>query len=118
MSGFKLTSHALCALGGVVAGVGAYSLYQSLGRKSDDGAEKPSPSAVSVVTPATAWPAGKPKFTDMEAYPDWDDSDQKGSFLKICHMLIQEVGLKWWPGHPRCRAGVGCAAGAQSGEGL
>jgi len=42
-------------------------------------------------TPATSWPAGKPKFTPMSDYPAWDDADKKGSFMKICDMLIAEV---------------------------
>ena len=42
-------------------------------------------------TPATAWPKGKPLYTDMSAYPAWDDKDTKGSFMKICDMLVKEV---------------------------
>ena len=41
--------------------------------------------------PATAWPAGKPLYTDTSEYPDWDDEDKKGSFMKICDMLVREV---------------------------
>ena len=45
----------------------------------------------SSLTPATAWPAGKPAFTPLSAYPEWDSNDKKGSFMKICDMLIAEV---------------------------
>jgi len=45
------------------------------------------------LTPATAWPSGKPAFTPLSAYPDWDSSDKKGSFMKICDMLIAEVRI-------------------------
>ena len=47
--------------------------------------------AAATATPATAWPAGKPVFTDMSAYPAWDDSDKKASFMKINDMLMTEV---------------------------
>jgi hypothetical protein len=29
-------------------------------------------------TPATTWPSGKPTFTEMGAYPAWDDADKTG----------------------------------------
>jgi len=45
----------------------------------------------SKATPATAWPAGKPVFTDIDAYPAWDDSDKKASFMKVNDMLMAEV---------------------------
>jgi farnesyl diphosphate synthase len=41
--------------------------------------------------PATAWPKGKPVYTEADDYPEWDDKDKKGSFMKICDQLIAEV---------------------------
>lgn len=34
---------------------------------------------------------GKPYTTKLQDYPDWDESDKKGSFMKINDMLIKEV---------------------------
>ena len=42
--------------------------------------------------PATAWPAGKPMLAKPADYPLYDHiKDPKGSFTKICDMLIAEV---------------------------
>ena len=42
--------------------------------------------------PATSWPAGKPMLANPANYPLYDHvKDPKGSFVKICDMLIAEV---------------------------
>ena len=42
--------------------------------------------------PATSWPAGKPMMASPAAYPTYDHTgDPKGSFEKICDMLIAEI---------------------------
>jgi hypothetical protein len=33
-------------------------------------------------------------MTKMEDYPDWDEADKKGSFMKINDMLMKEVYLE------------------------
>lgn len=42
--------------------------------------------------PATSWPEGKPLRTPPSSYPTYDyEGDPKGSFKKICDMLIAEI---------------------------
>ena len=42
--------------------------------------------------PATSWPAGKPILASPADYPKYDYAgDPKGSFTKICDMLIAEI---------------------------
>jgi len=51
----------------------------------------PAKSGALTACPATAWPAGKPMLAKPADYPTYDPSDPKGSFNKICDMLIDEV---------------------------
>ena len=41
--------------------------------------------------PATSWPVGKPMLASASDYPYYDAADPKGSFVKICDMLIAEI---------------------------
>lgn len=41
--------------------------------------------------PATAWPSTKPSLKPLKAYPEYDMSTPKESFLKVCDMLIDEI---------------------------
>mmetsp|Transcript_79981 Transcript_79981/g.205770 ORF Transcript_79981/g.205770 Transcript_79981/m.205770 type:complete len:414 (-) Transcript_79981:168-1409(-) len=41
--------------------------------------------------PATQWPAEKPSLNPVKAYPTYDLSKPKESFLAVCDMLIEEV---------------------------
>ena len=50
------------------------------------------PAGALVACPATSWPMGKPMLAVPADYPKYDyESDPKGSFVKICDMLIAEV---------------------------
>lgn len=50
------------------------------------------PSGALTTCPATSWPAGKPMLASPADYPTYDHTgDPKGSFMKICDMLIAEV---------------------------
>jgi len=86
----KMSSlHAPTLALGVGLGVaGAVAASYLLGKKKDAPAAR---------TPATAWPAGKPMFTELGSYPAWDEGDKTGSFLKINDMLMAEV-LEELPG--------------------
>ena len=49
------------------------------------------PTGALTACPATAWPHGKPMIAKPADYPVYDLRDPKGSFNKICDMLIAEV---------------------------
>ena len=54
--------------------------------------DSPAPSGALTSCPATSWPAGKPMLTTPKAYPKYNyERDPKGSFNKICDMLIAEI---------------------------
>ena len=64
---------------GFALGAGSFALWRALQRKNEP----------SLRCPATEWPAGAPLRTTE--YPAYDLSDKKGSFLKVCDRLIEEV---------------------------
>lgn len=54
--------------------------------------KKAAPSGALTHCPATSWPAGKPMLASPADYPQYDHAgDPKGSFVKICDMLIAEI---------------------------
>lgn len=83
------TSFTLIFIGIGAAAVAASTYFFSKKTEKKDKATKSS--AKLSATPATAWPAGKPLFTELHEYPAWDDNDKSGSFMKICDMLVAEV---------------------------
>jgi len=63
--------------------------------------------------PATAWnPSGKDRRDDKDAphlskYPDYDVNDPKGSFTKVCDLLIEETCAELSPCYEMPEAEVG-----------
>ena len=56
------------------------------------GGSSSAPSGALKSCPATSWPMGKPMLTSPADYPIYDHAgDPKGSFMKICDMLIAEI---------------------------
>jgi len=62
-----------------------------------------------VAFPATHWPAGKPSLVGPPAYPQYDQSKPKESFLAVCDMLIDEVCAELGPGYEMPEAEVAWA---------
>ena len=90
--GFKLDQQTLAVIVALLAGLcGVLMLL----------APAPTKSGALPDCPATSWPAGKPMLASPSDYPTYDHvNDPKGSFMKICDMMIADV--KDELAHARC----------------
>lgn len=82
--GIKLDQHALTMIIAMLAGL--CGVLMSLAPAA------PTKAGALPDCPATSWPAGKPMLASPSDYPTYDHAnDPKGSFMKICDMMIADV---------------------------